>query len=101
MKRLLHAATVLAMIGVLFAAVSLPTQAQTLEQIKQRGQVKIGMLVDFPPYGFLNEQNQPDGYDADVAKLLAEDLGVELKLVPVTGPNRIPYLLGGRVDLLL
>lgn len=100
-KRYVHAATVLAMAGLLFAIGLMPAQAQTLEQIKQSGEVSIGMLVDFPPYGFLNEQNQPDGYDADVAKLLAKDLGVELKLVPVTGPNRIPYLLGGRVDLLI
>src|SRR5699024_2383692 len=35
------------------------------------------------------------------AKLLAKDLGVDLQIVQVTGPNRIPYLLGGRVDLLV
>jgi ABC-type amino acid transport substrate-binding protein len=32
------------------------------------------MLVDFPPYGTTNAQNQPDGYDADVAKLLANGM---------------------------
>src|SRR5690606_8586760 len=42
-----------------------------------------------------------DGYDADVARLLAKDLGVKLKLVPVTGPNRIPFLLTNKVDLLV
>jgi len=75
--------------------------ADALQDIAARGTVKIGMLVDFPPYGLMNEQNQPDGYDADVAKLLAPDLGVKLQLVPVTGPNRIPYLLSGQVDLLV
>ncbi|MGH7227412.1 MAG: transporter substrate-binding domain-containing protein, partial [Gemmataceae bacterium] len=52
-------------------------------------------------YGLMNEQNKPDGYDADVAKALAETMGVQLQLVPVTGPNRIPYLLSGQVDLLV
>ena len=33
--------------------------------------------------------------------MLAEDLGVELTLIPVTGPNRIPYLLTGQVDILV
>ena len=61
----------------------------------------IGMLVDFPPYGTTNAQNQPDGYDADVARLLAKDLGLKLNLVPVTGPNRIPFLLTNKVDLLV
>lgn len=75
--------------------------AQTVDEIKQRGSVNIGLLVDFPPFGIINEQGQPDGYDADVAKLLAEDFGVTLNLVPVTGPNRIPYLLSNQVDILV
>ena len=59
------------------------------------------MLIDFPPFGIMGTDGKPDGYDADVAKLLAKDLGVTLNLVPVTGPNRIPYLLSGQVDLLV
>src|SRR3546814_11387219 len=59
------------------------------------------MLVDFPPYGIMNTENKPDGYDADVARQLAKDLGVKLNIVPVTGPNRIPYLLTNKVDVLI
>ncbi|RYF56367.1 MAG: transporter substrate-binding domain-containing protein, partial [Comamonadaceae bacterium] len=61
----------------------------------------IGMLVDFPPYGTTDAKNQPDGYDADVAKLLAKELGVKVNIVPVTGPNRIPFLLTNKVDVLV
>src|SRR5690348_3322565 len=75
--------------------------ADALQDIQSRGTIKVGMLVDFPPYGLMSEQNQPDGYDADVAKLLAQDMGIKLQLVPVTGPNRIPYLLSGQVDVLV
>jgi polar amino acid transport system substrate-binding protein len=75
--------------------------AQSVAEIKKKGEVTIGMLVDFPPYGTMNASNQPDGYDADVARLLAKDLGVKLNLVPVTGPNRIPFLLTNKVDLLV
>lgn len=78
-----------------------PVAAQTPEEIKNAGQIDIGMLVDFPPFGLVDAQGNPDGYDADVARLLAEDLGVEVNLVPVTGPNRIPYLLSGQVDILV
>ena len=76
-------------------------QAQSPEEIQERGTVNIGLLVDFPPFGILDEQGNPDGYDADVARMLAEDMGVELNLVPVTGPNRIPYLLSNQVDILV
>ena len=87
--------------GLMAVAASLPAVAQTVESIKSAGSVKIGMLVDFPPFGIMNENNQPDGYDADVAKLLAKEWGVEAQIVPVTGPNRIPYLQSNQVDLLV
>ena len=75
--------------------------AQTAAELKKKGSITIGMLVDFPPYGTVDASNQPDGYDADGAKLLAKDLGVKLNLVPVTGPNRIPFLLTNKVDVLV
>jgi len=75
--------------------------AQSVADIKKKGEITIGMLVDFPPYGTTNAKNEPDGYDADVAKLLAKDLGVKANIVPVTGPNRIPFLLTNKVDVLV
>ena len=42
--------------------------AQTVADIKKKGELTVGMLVDFPPYGTMNSSNQPDGYDADVAR---------------------------------
>ena len=65
----------------------------------KKGKLTVGMLVDLPPFGLMTD-GKPDGYDADVAKLMAKYLGVELEIVPVTGPNRIPFLLTGKVDVL-
>ena len=87
--------------GLLACVAAFPATAQTIETIKSAGTVKVGMMVDFPPFGIMNESNQPDGYDADVAKLLAKEWGVEVQIVPVTGPNRIPYLQSNQVDLLV
>ena len=85
----------------LLAAWAPGAAAQTTDEIKKKGTLTVGLLVDFPPYGTVDASNHPDGYDADVAKLLAKDLGVKLNLVPVTGPNRIPFLLTNKVDLLV
>jgi polar amino acid transport system substrate-binding protein len=82
-------------------AVAAPAGAQTVDEIKKKGTLTVGMLVDIPPFGITNTNNQPDGYDADVAKLMAKHMGVNLDIVPVTGPNRIPYLLTNKVDLLV
>tara|TARA_R110001583_G_scaffold7571_1_gene37338 strand:+ start:4470 stop:5285 length:816 start_codon:yes stop_codon:yes gene_type:complete len=88
-------------LGVAAVCAPKPASAATLDEIKSNGTIKVGMLVDFPPFGLMNTDGKPDGYDADVAKLLAKNLGVKLDLVPVTGPNRIPYLLSGQVDVLV
>lgn len=72
-----------------------------LATIKERGVIKVGIVIDFPPYGTTDASNKPDGYDADVAKLLAKSLGVKLELIPVTGPNRIPFLLTDKADVLV
>jgi polar amino acid transport system substrate-binding protein len=83
------------------ALAAAPASAQTVEELKKKGEINVGLLVDFPPYGTTNAQNQPDGYDADVARLLARQWGVKVNLVPVTGPNRIPFLLTNKVDMLI
>jgi polar amino acid transport system substrate-binding protein len=75
--------------------------AQTVDELLSRGSINIGVLVDLPPYGILNAQQQPDGYDIDVAKLLGRYLGVKVNLVPLTSPNRIPFLVTNKVDIIV
>jgi polar amino acid transport system substrate-binding protein len=75
--------------------------AQTVADVTARGSIDIGVLTDLPPYGVLNDRQEPDGYDVDVAKLLAKYLGVKLNLVPLTGPNRMPALIDKKVDLIV
>lgn len=78
-----------------------PAVAASPDEIKARGTLRVGVLTDYPPFGGTDAQQQPAGYDADVAALLAKSLGVTLELVPVTGPNRIPYLLTNKIDVLI
>ena len=78
-----------------------PAAAATPDEIKARGKLIVGVLTDYPPFGGTDAEQKPAGYDADVAALMAKKLGVSLELVPVTGPNRIPYLLTNKVDLLI
>jgi polar amino acid transport system substrate-binding protein len=77
-----------------------PAVADDLERILEAGLVRIAVPQDLPPFGSVRE-GQLEGYDVDVAKLVASDLGVRLQLVPVTSVNRIPALLTERVDLVI
>lgn len=100
--KLTRRAAFLAGFGALAATtLAMPAQAQSIDDILTRKKVLIGMLVDLPPFGLLNAQGKPEGYDADVAALIGKYMGVEVEIVPVTGPNRIPYLLTNKVDMLV
>ena len=75
--------------------------AQTVDEIVGRGTINIGVLIDLPPFGLLNDKQEPDGYDIEVAKLLAQYMGVKANLVQVTASNRIPFLVTNKVDLIV
>lgn len=81
-------------------ALPLPAIAD-LADILESGTVKIAVPESFPPFGALGTTGEYEGYDVDVAKLIAEELGVELELVPVTSKQRIPFLETDRVDLVI
>src|SRR4030095_11552510 len=90
----------------LFATMSLAftsydALADELEDLIQGGVVKVAVPSDFPPFGSLGKDGKLEGYDIDVARLLARDLGVKLELVPVTSVNRIPYLLNCKTHLVV
>jgi polar amino acid transport system substrate-binding protein len=78
----------------------LPAHAQSLNAIKARGTLIVGVQGDFPPWGFKNASFEHVGYDIDVAQLMAQDLGVKLSLVDVSAANRIAFLQTGKVDFL-
>ena len=75
--------------------------AAELSDILSEGKIQIAIPENFPPFGALGATGEYKGYDVDVAKLIAEDLGVELELVPVTSKQRIPFLETDRVDLVI
>jgi polar amino acid transport system substrate-binding protein len=72
-----------------------------LDQIGKTKLVRIGIPADYPPYGFVGPDMQPQGLDVDMARYIAAALGARAELVPVTSTNRIPYLQTGKVDLMV
>ncbi|GAB2184964.1 transporter substrate-binding domain-containing protein [Roseibium sp. LAB1] len=77
-----------------------PASAE-LKDILEAGKIKIATPENFPPFGALGSEGEYEGYDIDVAKMIAEDLGVELELVPVTSKQRIPFLETDKADLVI
>ncbi|WP_250510052.1 transporter substrate-binding domain-containing protein [Caballeronia sp. GACF4] len=70
-----------------------------LKTVLQRGTLRVGDCLSFAPFGFYNKDGQPDGYDVDLAKELAKQMGVKLEVVNTTSANRIPNLQTSKVDV--
>jgi len=73
----------------------------TLQQVIERGTIKIAVILSFPPFGSRNAQGEPEGYDVDMAKEVAKALGVKLEIIDTTAADRIPNLQTGKVDLVI
>jgi len=74
----------------------------TLDRIKQRGKVAIGVMVNGGPFGSIDPATQQlIGWNPDLARELAKQLGTEVELVQVQPSNRVQFLQSGKVDLLI
>lgn len=75
------------------------TGQSTYEKVMETGTVRIGVRNDNPPMSFVDENGQWVGFDVDLARAVAEQLGAEPELVVVDGTTRISFLQEGEVDM--
>ncbi|MCO7739175.1 transporter substrate-binding domain-containing protein [Brucella intermedia] len=73
----------------------------TMASIKSAGKIRVALEFGRPPWGFKDASLKPAGSDYETAELLAKDLGVNLEIVDVTGPNRVPFLISNRADVVI
>jgi polar amino acid transport system substrate-binding protein len=76
-------------------------KADAFEDILKKGVVRIATPLDVPPFGSQNEKREPEGFDIELAGMVAKALGVKLEVQQVTGANRIPFLLTNKVDIVI
>ncbi|TWB21357.1 amino acid ABC transporter substrate-binding protein (PAAT family) [Nitrospirillum amazonense] len=76
-----------------------PAWAGELEDIRQRGVLRVGVSLGGEPVGFRDDRNAPAGYDVDVAKRLADKLGVRVEYTDVSGDARVSMLVSGQIDV--
>jgi len=93
MKKWVAVFIVVLIIGAIFAG--------TLAEIKGRGKLIIGTEPTFPPFEYVNENNEIVGFDIDIAKKIAEELGVELEILNLPFDSLIPALMSDKIDLIV
>ena len=101
------AALVLAMCLVLAAAMASAqevrqqlVQESTIEQAFKRGTLRVGFST-FVPWAMTDKTGEFIGFEIDVARRLAKDMGVEVEFVPTKWSGIIPALLTGKFDVII
>jgi hypothetical protein len=78
-----------AMVAIVAATVAATAQTSqgTIVKIKERGKLLAGVKLDTPPFGFLDDKNEPAGFDIDLVRKVGARIGVPVELVKVTSPT--------------
>ena len=79
---------------------NLPPATGTLDVVRRRGVLRVGVST-FVPWAMNSKGGELIGFEVDVAKQLAEDLGVKAEFVQGAYPNLIDDLLSDRFDLIV
>jgi len=91
------------LVGILFVAACNASEAEEksqLSQIVDDGVIRVGTTGDYKPFTYLNlDTGEFEGSDIDAAKMLAEDLGVEVEFVETSWPTLMEDLLDDKFDI--
>ena len=71
----------------------------SLQKIKDKGKLVMGLDVALPPMGFRDEDGNITGFDIDLAKAVCEKMGVELELTPIIWENKEKELNDRKIDV--
>lgn len=88
------------------ASPSEPAQKEddSLAKIKQAGKLVLGTSADYPPYEFhkiIDGKDQIVGFDIDIAREIANDIGVELEIQDISFDGLLAALVAGKVDIVM
>ena len=76
------------------------TKSSIIDKVMRKGKLRVG-LATFVPWAMQDKKGEWVGFEIDVAKQLAEDMGVKIEFVPTKWEGLIPSLLTGKFDLII
>jgi len=76
----------------------------TMAKLKDAGTVRVGTKFDQPLFGLKNLEGKPEGFDVEIAKIIAGELGVspdKIEWTETVSANREPFIEQGKVDFVV
>ncbi|MGK7754245.1 MULTISPECIES: transporter substrate-binding domain-containing protein [unclassified Roseovarius] len=78
-----------------------PAAAEELETLKEKGVIRIAMSGAYPPFNFVNDQNEVVGFDPAIGKEIAKRMGLEAEIVTTAWDGIIGGLLSNKYDAIV
>ena len=94
--------TIFLLISVLtLTVVQNATARSAMDRIIQKGELVVGITGTQPPLNATTKDGKIIGFDADIAKLVATNMGVKVKFAAMPFAKLIPALQAGQVDIVI
>ena len=98
MKKIIALVMALLMVSALLVGCSSAADKQSVDAIKEKGELVVYTNAEFPPFEYLAD-GKPVGVDMDIAAAIAEELGVELKVENVSFDTIISSVQAGKAAM--
>ncbi|QFT96788.1 Cystine-binding periplasmic protein precursor [Roseovarius sp. THAF8] len=92
--------SVVAAMGLAVAGLA-PAAAEELETLKEKGVIRIAMSGAYPPFNFVNDQNEVVGFDPAIGTEMAKRMGLEAEIVTTAWDGIIGGLLSNKYDAIV
>jgi glutamate transport system substrate-binding protein len=79
-------------------------EGTTMARLKEAGTVTVGTKFDQPLFGLKNLEGNPEGFDVEIAKLIAGEMGIaadKVKFIEAVSANREPFIQQDKVDFVV
>jgi polar amino acid transport system substrate-binding protein len=88
-------------LGSLAPAYAASCTNETWSKLRERSKIVVGIKSDAKPWGFIDTDGKLVGMEADMAREVADTIGVDLELVGVQSSNRMQFHEQGKIDLMI
>jgi glutamate transport system substrate-binding protein len=79
-------------------------EGTTMAELNEAGTIRIGTKFDQPLFGLLAPSGEPEGFDVEIGKIIAANLGIDeenIEWVETVSANREPFIQNGQVDIVI
>lgn len=86
--------------GLGFLGIAASAHASTLDDIQKRGELRIAVQTQGPPFSMIDKNGERTGSSVELAKMMAQEMGVKVVFLDLDWDGLLPALISGKADLL-